>query len=204
MSRFAVRPPSAALLISLLALFVSLSGVGYAAVVLAPNSVGTAQLKDNAVTSPKVANGTLKSRDLAAGVLPPSGAIVRTRLGQVPLGTEGPVLVTVLTASGIPKGSYVFTFRTDVVNLGTGGELYMRCQVEAPFGTVRASGTTYAASPEVPVNQMTLVDAMTLTTTTTVRVRCWHDYTTALSPYVENSRLVLVKVRTVSRTAVTS
>ena len=36
------------------ALFVALSGVGYTAIVLPANSVGTKHLKKNAVTSPKV------------------------------------------------------------------------------------------------------------------------------------------------------
>ena len=42
-----------------LALFLALGGVGYAATQLPNNSVGTPQLKANAVTSGKVKNGTL-------------------------------------------------------------------------------------------------------------------------------------------------
>jgi len=41
--------------------------VGYAAVVLPKNSVGTRQLKANAVVSSKVKNGGLKAIDFAAG-----------------------------------------------------------------------------------------------------------------------------------------
>ena len=55
---------------------VALSGVGYAAVVLPPKSVGTAQLKDNAVTSAKVMNRSLGAIDF--------------RLGQLPAGKPGP------------------------------------------------------------------------------------------------------------------
>lgn len=48
------RRPSAPLIISLAALFVSLGGVGYAAVSLPANSVGTAQIRNNAVTYQKI------------------------------------------------------------------------------------------------------------------------------------------------------
>jgi hypothetical protein len=48
------RRPSAPLIISLAALFVSLGGVGYAAVSLPANSVGTAQIQNNAVTYKKI------------------------------------------------------------------------------------------------------------------------------------------------------
>jgi hypothetical protein len=57
------------MVIACVALFIALGGVSVAAVVLAPNSVGTSQLKDNAVTSPKVKDGTLLRADFKAGQL---------------------------------------------------------------------------------------------------------------------------------------
>jgi hypothetical protein len=63
-----LRKPSPAMVVSCLALSISLSGVAYAAG-LAPNSVGTRQLKDNAVVSSKVDNRSLKAVDIAAGQL---------------------------------------------------------------------------------------------------------------------------------------
>ena len=62
--------PSAALVVACLALAVSLSGVGYAATVLPRASVGTAQLKTNAVTSIKVKNRSLLAVDFKRGQLP--------------------------------------------------------------------------------------------------------------------------------------
>jgi hypothetical protein len=56
--------------IGLLALFVALGGTSYAAVRLPANSVGTKQIKRNAVTSAKVKNGSLRKADFAAGQLP--------------------------------------------------------------------------------------------------------------------------------------
>jgi Collagen triple helix repeat (20 copies) len=51
---------------SLLALFVALTGGAYAAGVIPRNSVGSAQLKANAVTGAKVKNGSLGAKDLSA------------------------------------------------------------------------------------------------------------------------------------------
>jgi hypothetical protein len=54
----------------MVALLVALGGTGYAAVVLPPNSVGTTQLKKNAVISAKVKDGSLLKKDFKAGQLP--------------------------------------------------------------------------------------------------------------------------------------
>ena len=53
------RAPSAALVVSLVALFVALGGTTYAATTLPKNSVGTAQLRDGAVTKTKLSAKTV-------------------------------------------------------------------------------------------------------------------------------------------------
>lgn len=63
--------PSPALVVASLALAVALSGSGYAAFKLPKASVGTAHLKQNAVTSAKVKNRTLLAADFALGQIPP-------------------------------------------------------------------------------------------------------------------------------------
>ncbi len=63
--------PSAAMVIACLALAVALSGTSYAQILNAPvNSVGTAQLKANAVISSKVKNHSLLAADFKPGQLP--------------------------------------------------------------------------------------------------------------------------------------
>ena len=57
------RRPSPATVIAVIALVIALGGTSYAAVTLPRNSVGTAQLKNNAVTSLKVANNSLLKAD---------------------------------------------------------------------------------------------------------------------------------------------
>jgi hypothetical protein len=71
--------PSPAMVIAIVALVVALGGTGYAAVTLPANSVGTAQLKKDAVTSLKVKNGSLLRGDFKAGQIPAG-----------PAGPEGP------------------------------------------------------------------------------------------------------------------
>jgi hypothetical protein len=76
------------MLVALLALFVALTGAGYAATQLPNNSVGTPQLKNNAVTSAKVANGTLVKADFKSGQLTPGPAGPAGPAG--PKGDTGP------------------------------------------------------------------------------------------------------------------
>jgi hypothetical protein len=80
------RIPSPAMVVAAIALTVALSGASYAAVELLPrDSVGTPQLKSNAVVSSKVKNGSLRAVDFAQGQLPagPQGL-------QGPAGAQGP------------------------------------------------------------------------------------------------------------------
>src|SRR5687767_10835368 len=71
---------------SSLALFLALGGVSWAAATLPANSVGKRQLKDDAVTGQKVANGSLQVADFARGALPagPQGS-------AGPAGPAGPI-----------------------------------------------------------------------------------------------------------------
>jgi hypothetical protein len=76
------------MVVACLALGVALSGTGYAVTTLPRNSVGTAQLKNGAVTGSKVRRASLRARHFAAGQLPvgPQG-----RAGpQGPAGPTGP------------------------------------------------------------------------------------------------------------------
>ena len=91
-SSLARRRPSAPLIVSFVALFVALGGVGYAASQLPPNSVGNAQLqngsvgnwklKANAVGARKIINGSVGAKQvnstqvqLRVGTACPTGAI---------------------------------------------------------------------------------------------------------------------------------
>jgi hypothetical protein len=86
MNRFRLPRPSPAMVVALIALSVALGGVGYA-MSLPRNSVGTKQLKKNAVNSSKVKNRSLLAKDFKAGQLP-AGATGPQGL-QGPQGVQG-------------------------------------------------------------------------------------------------------------------
>ena len=117
------RRVSPATVLAAIALFVALSGTGVAAVsALAPaNSVGTAQLRKNAVVSSKVKNGSLLRADFKAGQLPagpqgpagPAGPGARWALvnpaGSIVAQSGG---VTVAAKPG--PGQYILNFGSSV------------------------------------------------------------------------------------------
>jgi hypothetical protein len=61
MHRITRLRPTPAMVVATIALVVALGGTGYAAIVLPANSVGTAQLKNGAVTAAKVKPGLIPS-----------------------------------------------------------------------------------------------------------------------------------------------
>jgi hypothetical protein len=65
-----LRRPSPAMVVACLALGIALGGTSYAAITLPKNSVGTKQLKKNAVISAKVKNRSLRAVDFKKGQLP--------------------------------------------------------------------------------------------------------------------------------------
>jgi hypothetical protein len=81
-----LRRPSPALIVACLALLVALSGTGYAVSKLPADSVGTAQLRDNAVKNTKIANGAVTSEKVRRRSL----LAVDFAPGQLPPGRRGP------------------------------------------------------------------------------------------------------------------
>jgi hypothetical protein len=102
-----IPKPSPAMAVACLALLVALGGVGVAATSLPANSVGRVQLKPNAVSSAKVANGTLRAADFAAGTLLQGPAGPPGPAGpQGPAGGSGGTGPTGGTAGGSLTGTY--------------------------------------------------------------------------------------------------
>jgi hypothetical protein len=90
-ARLLRRRPSPALVISSIALLFALAGTSIAAVNALPrNSVGNAQLKNNSVTSIKVKDRSLLSKDF--------------KLGQIPAGPAGPAGAAGPAGPAGPKG----------------------------------------------------------------------------------------------------
>ena len=89
------RRPSPAMLVALLALFLAAGGASYAATALPRNSVGTAQLRNSAVTNPKIANGAVGNHKLATEavgfrkIIPGTVGAVRVNKNAVQLRVGG-------------------------------------------------------------------------------------------------------------------
>jgi hypothetical protein len=87
------RWPSPGTAISLIALFVALSGTSYAVTRPSPRTVGVAQLKTGAVTRAKIRGNAVNSAKVASGSLLASDFAA----GQIPPGPTGPPGVAALT-----------------------------------------------------------------------------------------------------------
>jgi hypothetical protein len=122
MKRFPHVRPSPAMVVACAALFVSLSGVGYAAIVLPANSVGTKQLKRNAVTSAKVKQYSLLRSDFKRGQIP-----------QGPKGPQGP--------QGVPGAQGIQGPKGDPGTPATRLWAYV-----SPTGTIRGGSGVVASS----------------------------------------------------------
>lgn len=92
------RRPSPAMVVAVIALIVALGGTGYAAFKLPKNSVGTKQLKKNAVNSAKVKNRSLTGQDINLA-----------KLGTVPSANNAVHATTADTAGSLspPEPSHV-------------------------------------------------------------------------------------------------
>jgi hypothetical protein len=122
MRRIGYRRPSPSMMVASVALLVALGGTSYAAIQLPANSVGTKQLKKNAVISKKVKNRSLKAIDFALGQLPrgpqgPAGA----QGPQGPAGPAGATNVTVRQGPGVSSGTDTASCNPGERAVGGGG-----------------------------------------------------------------------------------
>jgi hypothetical protein len=97
-----LRLPAPATVIAGVALLVALGGTAVAAGVLPTNSVGTPQLKADAVVSSKVKNHSLRAVDFAPGQLPAGRRGARGPVG--PAGPQGPQGATGPAGAAGPAG----------------------------------------------------------------------------------------------------
>src|SRR5215203_4005108 len=139
--------PSPAMVVACTALLFAMTGAGYAAGMLGPNTVGTKQLKKNAVISSKVKNRSLLAVDFKAGQLPkgakgdpgapgapgqqgpPGTPADTTKLGRVAQGTgsagapcpTGGLASIAQTTLTVPGSVNQFVRVSGTVTMGGGG-----------------------------------------------------------------------------------
>jgi hypothetical protein len=156
-----LRGVSPAMVVACLALFVALTGTSVAiSNALPKNSVGTAQLKNNAVVSSKVKNGSLLKVDFRAGQLPAGPAGVAGPVG--PKGEKGDpgathVVIRTSTETVNPRSSRTFTAFCSQGEVATGGgwRLVGGVPIGSPpvtvLGSVPQSSSAEPSAGETPI-----------------------------------------------------
>jgi hypothetical protein len=114
------RRPSPAMAVSMVALFMSLGGVGYAATQLPNNSIGAAQLKNGAVTNSKIKDSAVTFKKIEPG----SVGIVRANTNQLQARVNG----TCSSGQGIGA-------------VDSSGKVTCNTALPAEFGTTNNSAT---------------------------------------------------------------
>jgi hypothetical protein len=137
-TRIGRRKPSPAIVISAVALIIAMTGTAYAAISIPKNSVGTAQLRNGAVTKQKIAKNTLRALQGArgpAGAPGPAGATGQTGPSGPP-GQTGPAGTPGTPGATGPEGPTSGTSAGVVETIPSDGF--------SPFGS---SGTVTLSAP---------------------------------------------------------
>jgi hypothetical protein len=154
--------PSPAMVVACIALVFAMTGAGYAAGMLGPNTVGTAQLKSNAVISSKVKNGSLLKADFKSGQIPAGPQGPAGPAG--PAGAAGPAGPA--GAQGIqgiqgPPGPVVLDYNVsaDIANpANTQSPASLDCdagQFATGGGVFGAAGLTQSVNSSYPIDNNT-------------------------------------------------
>jgi hypothetical protein len=139
-SLFAHRP-SPALVISSLALFVSLGGVGYAAIEIPNGSVGPAQLKTNAVTNTKISNSAVTYKKIEPGAV----GTVRANLNQLQARVLGTCAGSTGAIGSIQSDGKTTCNSTLPQEIGTTNTIAVPSTLTTAASVVLPAGSSYLA-----------------------------------------------------------
>lgn len=191
-----------------IAVFIALGGTSYAVSKLPRNSVGTEQVRDRSLRSEDLAPGVIQG---ARGPRGPEG----TKGDAGTQGTQGPAgvasvvtavskAVTQLSLAGggsgdvasivVPQGKWWFIGSASAVNGGSGDQF--RCHLV--FGSVAGAAGSVArvgtdASSALAAG-LAVHEGRTLATTTSVRLRCGHDGTlVGGDPRIDHGQITAIR-----------
>ena len=184
-----LRRTTYANVVSTLALVLALGGTSYAAVQLADGQVKTRHLADNAVTSPKIKNGTVSPSDLAAG----SKQRLWSNIKIFPGGGGDGITdsFTTFHTLTVPKGTYLVTTAGEFSN-GSAQVNGAICDVVSPG----VSGTPrYVVKTAVgEIGTLGGQAVVTRTTAGTISLRCFDTNTEATGVTRRDSSLTALKL----------
>lgn len=186
---FRGRRPSAPMGISLVALFFAFGGVGYAATQLPKNSVGTKQIRNNAVTYNKIAPGTVGSGRInqtlvqtrvvgtcsgtngAIGSVTQSGHVTCNSSASKEFGTTGAATTVTGPSSTVatrPLGAGSYLLLGEAYATAGPPSSTLTCTLAVPGGSSQARSTTVPSNGgpvALPINLASTVPAQGATST---------------------------------------
>ena len=182
-----VRRPSPALVVSIIALVFAMGGTGWAVTQLPKNSVGTQQLKNSAVTSPKIKDGAIAIVDLSTAARTslkgqkgdPGATGARGPSSAVRYPDTDPVRVSALTeqrvaAFRLDPGAWIVFATATVRNLDPTTGARASCTLivgdEGRGAEVILTGT--AATPQASMGTIAITHGGTLTGATEAVLLC--------------------------------
>jgi hypothetical protein len=141
MTKFRSRRPSAALIVSIIALVAALGGTAYAGFKVPKNSVGSKQLKNNAVTTKKIKNGAVTASKINTAGLTVPNALHANSANTATTAT------TAAAASGLNGVSIV-----RVAGISNPAGLQAGGAANCPAGTNVIGGGAFSSSGSTAVN----------------------------------------------------
>ena len=173
------------LIVSIVALVVALGGASYAAIQIPKNSVGTKQIKNKAVTSNKVKDGSLLLKDFKSGQVKPNAWEGSKDATLEPIPST---FSTVINTAVLPKGNYVLLGRANII--GGGGVLN---RIICSLGTDAAQNFTVGQTSVVP---LALNGTFSPTTPQAASLSCLK---TAGDPQIAQAHVIAIPVGKLTR-----
>lgn len=203
---------------STIAVFLALGGTSYA---VARNSVGTAQLRNSAVTSEKIRNATIQRKDLSAaarvGSRGPRGALGAPGAAgaagargpsdgyidggpEQPLPTAANVGLVVAQLADLPAGSYVMAAEAQIGDFVNAGSI-VSCDIRVNGQSVGGSSVVVGVNPgSTRVSVSSQMAGVTQTATFGATLECRTDQALGQPPTIQNQHLSAIRVETLKAT----
>ena len=173
------------LVVSVIALVVALGGASYAAIKIPKNSVGTKQLKNRAVNSNKVKDGSLLLMDFKSGQVKPNAWEGSKDATLQPISST---FDTVINTAVLPKGNYVLLGRANVIG---GGSVVNR--IICSLGSDAAQNFTVGTTAVLPLS---LNGTLSLTSPEAASLSCLK---TAGDPEIAQAHVIAIPVGKLTR-----